>query len=338
MCKDCGKITTHSHTSIQVNVDSIDPTRTLTLRGAWVSDSNRRFNELAAAVRTAVDTNDVFGLREETVTGFLGTFTVNQVTIPPVGSFAFPRSEDKVKAFMKWLREQERKGIIEIEDIPQIGQAIEQPWTNKYVRDSYKRGVLRARSELRKAGFTNVPSIEASGGIDVVMGTPFHVDRLGLLYTRTFSELEGISAAMDREISRILAQGIADGDGPRLLARKLTAAINGTGLGDLSMRELNGRPFMPARRRAEIMARTETIRAHHQATIQEYRNWAVEGVIVVAEFITAGDDRVCQQCNDLAGNGPLPCGAYPLDEIEPMIPVHAQCRCIALPFKPESCV
>ena len=337
MCNTCNEIEVHTH-GIQVNVDSIDPTRTLSLRSAWVRDSNRRFNELAATVKNAIVNQDVLGLNEGTFAAFPGTFSVNLLDTPPQGAFAFPRSEDKVKGFMRWLKRQEQKGILEIETVSQIGGVNEAPWSNKYVRDSYKRGVLRARRELNKGGFANVPTIEASGGIDIVMGTPFHVDRLGLLYTRTFNELEGISNAMDREISRILAQGIADGDGPRLLARKMTAAINGTGLGDLSMRELTGRPFMPARRRAEILARTEVIRAHHVATIQEYKAWAVEGVIVVAEFVTAGDDRVCQQCNDLAGNGPLPCGAYPLDVIEPMIPVHAQCRCIALPFKPESCV
>lgn len=329
MCNTCKDISVHNH--IQVNVENIDPTRTLTLRNAFVRDSNRRFNELATAVRTAVDTNDVFGLREDTLQLFPRTISVNQVEVPPTNAFAFPRSDEKVKAFMKWLKEQERKGIIEVETIGTIQGTAETPWTNKYIRDSYKRGVMRARSELKKAG-ANVPTIEASGGIEVVMGTPFHVDRLGLLYTRTFSELEGISAAMDREISRILAQGLADGDGPRLLARKMTAAINGTGLGDLSMTELIGRPFMPAARRAEIMARTEVIRAHHQATIQEYKSWRIEGVFVQAEFITAGDNRVCQQCEALAGNGPLPGGAYPLEVIEPLIPVHAQCRCIALPF------
>lgn len=330
MCNTC----TIQTNALQVNVDNIDPTKTLTLRNVFVRDSNRRFNELAAAVRVTVDTNDAFGLREDTLQLFPRTISVNTLNTPPANSFAFPRSEDKVKEFMKWLKEQERKGIIEIETINTIKGVEETPWTNKYIRDTYKRGVMRARAELRKAGtnIPNIPTIEASGGIEVVMGTPFHVDRLGLLYTRAFSELEGISAAMDREISRILAQGLADGDGPRLLARKMTATINGTGLGDLSMTELIGRPFMPAARRAEIMARTEVIRTHHQANIQEYRNWRVEGVFVQAEFVTAEDNRVCQECEALAGNGPLPGGAYPLDVIEPMIPVHPQCRCMALPF------
>jgi hypothetical protein len=75
-----------------------------------------------------------------------------------------------------------------------------------------------------------------------------------------------------------------------------------------------------------MIARTETIRAHHLANIQEYRNWAVAGVIVQAEWVTAGDNRVCLKCGEMAKAGP-----YTLDQIETMIPAHPMCRCIALP-------
>jgi len=133
---------------------------------------------------------------------------------------------------------------------------------------------------------------------------------------------------MDTQISRVLAQGMADGDNPRLLARKLIATINGTGMGELAITDTLGR-FIPAARRAEMLARTEIIRAHHNATIQEYRNWAVEGVKVKAEFVTAGDDRVCDRCAALERE------VFTLDRIEGMIPLHPNCRCCAIPFKGE---
>jgi SPP1 gp7 family putative phage head morphogenesis protein len=159
------------------------------------------------------------------------------------------------------------------------------------------------------------------------MMTPLHMDRLGLLYTRTYTDLKGITAAMDTQISRILTQGMADGDGPILLARKMLGAINGTGLGDLALTDKLGR-FIPAKRRAEILARTEIIRAHHQATIQEYRNWGVLGVNVMAEMVTAGDNRVCEACEALTLNNP-----YTLEDAMNLIPVHPQCRCLCLPFE-----
>jgi len=132
---------------------------------------------------------------------------------------------------------------------------------------------------------------------------------------------------MDTQISRVLSQGLIDGDGPRLLARKLVATIDGTGMGELGITDTLGR-YIPAKRRAEMIARTEVIRAHHLATIQEYRNWAVEGVRVKAEWKTAGltDARTCDECKELEGH------VFSLDEIEKMIPKHPNCRCVALPY------
>jgi SPP1 gp7 family putative phage head morphogenesis protein len=305
---------TYTQTVLQAN--QYDPTRTTTIRNAFAREARRRFNELIRVIRQAVIEEDCFGI----AAGFY------QLTPPGRQAFAFPRSADKLRAFEEWLQLQIDRGLLELRTLEQVGVGVEGAWTNRYVFDSYKRGVIRARYELKKAGF-DIPSIEQTGGIEISMSTPFHIDRLGLLYTRVFSELKNITAQMDQQISRVLAQGLADGDNPRLLARKLVSTINGTGMGELGITDTLGR-FIPARRRAEIMARTEVIRAHHNATIQEYRNWAVEGIIVKAEMLTAGDARVCEECEAVAGGSP-----YTLDQAEKLIPVHPQCRCICLPYK-----
>lgn len=303
--------------SIYAKITKYDPTRTTTLRNAFVREVNKRFNALIRKIRQVIVEYDVFGLTEKPII---------QQTVTPK-QFAFPRSADKVQTFMDWLDEQVKKDLLEVKEFRQVGEAIEEPWTNKYIYDSYKRGVIRARYELRKAGYT-VPSIEESGGISAVMnGTPFHIDRLGLLYTRVYSELKGITSQMEQQIGRVLAQGLADGDNPLLLARKLVATVSGP-VGDLGITDTLGR-FIPAKRRAQILARTEIIRAHHVATIREYRNWELEGVQVQAEWQTAGDSRVCPICAELQGK------VYSLDEIEPMIPRHPQCRCVALPVTKE---
>ena len=316
----CG---TALHNEITVNSRNYDPTRTTVLRNIFAGKMTQRFRELITVIRKAIVVEDCFGLQDNKL------FTFQMIT-PGYRAFAFPLSAQKIDAFMEWLQQQIDKGILETTQIPQIGEAIKQPWTNTYIEDSYKRGVLRARYEMKKAGF-DVPSIDATGGIEMSMSTPFHIDRLGVLYGRAFSGLKGITTAMDTQISRILAQGIADGDGPILLSRKLVATINGSGMGDLAISDSIGR-FIPAFRRAKMLARTEIIRAHHQAMIQEYENWRVEGVIVQAEWMTAGDNRVCSICESLQGNGPLQGGAYPLEMIRNMIPRHPQCRCIALPY------
>jgi len=306
-------ISIHDHSITVYN--NYDPTRTTVLRNAFAREMNRRFRQLTQVIRRAVVEEDCFGLQP----GFY------QLASPGRQAFAFPRSADKVSGFMTWLQGQVDRGILEIRELAQVGVGVEGAWTNKYVFDSYKRGVIRARYELQKAGF-DVPTIQQTGGIEISMSTPFHLDRLGLLYTRVYSGLKGITAAMDTQISRILAQGIADGDGPRLLARKMIGTINGAGMGDLAITDTLGR-FIPAQRRATMLARTEIIRAHHQATIQEYRNWAVEEVIVKAEWMSAGDDRACNRCLDRDGS------KFTLDQIEKEIPLHPNCRCCALPYK-----
>lgn len=290
-----------------------DPTHTTSLRNAFVRQMDVRFDRLSRQIRVAIVDQDVFGLKDVVVH-----------TDPAYKAFDFIRSSDKVKSFMEWLQKMIDQGLLEVRKYSTIGAPIEVAWTDMYVSDSYKRGVIRARYELGTAGY-EVPTIENSGGIQATMSTPFHLDRVGLIGTRVFEGLRGITSQMSTQIARILAQGIADGDNPRLLARKLVSTINGSGMGDLALTDTLGR-FIPARRRAEILARTEVIRAHHMATIQEYRNWGVEGVSVQAEWKTAGDDRVCDECASMEGK------IFTLDEVEPMIPLHPQCRCVALPY------
>lgn len=302
-----------------------DPTRTTMLRNAFARDMNRRFTEIAAAITVGVYRNDCFGLLEPTHT----IPTLHQIVPPSERAFAFMRSQMKISKFMEWLQNQINAGILTVKDLEQIGTSVEAAWLNKYLFDSYKRGVIRARYEMQRIGM-DIPSIDDSGGPLAVVSTPFHIDRIGLIFTRTYNDLKGITDAMAMQISRVLAQGLADGDGPRLLARKLVSTINGTGMGDLGITDTLGR-FIPAQRRAELLARTEIIRAHHLATIQEYRNWGVLGVTVKAEWKTAGDDRVCDRCASMEAAGKI----YTLDEIEPLIPLHPQCRCIALPYIEE---
>ena len=311
MCEVCANI--ENLTTYRVN--QYDPTRTLTLRDTFVRESNRRFEELARVVKKAVDEDDCFGLKITSPQTF-------QLQSPGKNAFAFGITERKIKEFLKWLEQQMDKGVLTVVELEQAGEAIFPLWTNKYISMAYKRGVQRAREKMIKAGM-NIPSIDASGGIGYAM-SPIHIQRAGLLYIRTYSELKGITSQMEQIIARILTQGMIDGENPLKLARRLVSAINGAGIGDLGMYDKFGR-FIPAKRRAEMMARTEIIRAHHLGAIQEYRNFGVLGVHVVAELRTAGDAKVCVECSSLEGR------QFSLDEAEGIIPVHPNCRCCTIP-------
>lgn len=308
MCEVCQDIMVNVR---KTRVVQYDPTRTTFLRNTAVHESNRRFNNLITLIKKAVDTEDVFGLR-------LHTYAT-----PGKNAFAYKLDMQKIEEFNRWLQEQIDNEIFEVINLPRYGTSLDPTWLNKYITESYKRGVERARQELRKAGYP-VPVLPM-GIILPIMSVPLHVDAVGVLYIRAFNELKGITDAMSQLISRVLAQGIVDGVNAKTLARRLVSVINGSGVGELGITDTLGR-FIPAMRRAEIMVRTELIRAHHYANINEYRNWSVYGVTVMAEFKTAGDARVCSICESMEGN------IYTLDEVLPLIPVHPQCRCMAMPI------
>jgi len=301
-----------------------DPARIIPLQRMFFRDALRRINNLANSIYELVAKMDVFGLSPSSAQAF--TYQQASSSRPRrFDKYVFRTSKDKIETFMQWLDEQHKNGLLELVKHQQLGFPIEEPWANIYIKRAYEKGITRARSELRK--IQRVPDLSKTGGLAAALQNPFHADRLGVLYTRTFGELKGITSSLDTLLSRVLTEGIAMGINPVPLARNLVKAVTGEG-GSLSIVDRMGR-FIPAKRRALILTRTEIMRVHHAATVQEYRNWGVEGVEVKAEWFTAGDDRICDQCARLEGT------IYTLDDIEPLIPYHPQCRCVAIPVSPK---
>lgn len=307
-----------------------DPTRTAVQRRKYAGEMRKRFRWLRGIIRDAIIEKDVFDIAGGHEGIQDNRLQINVDSRLGRNAFAFPRVTQKVSAFMSWLESQVEAGILEVSDKDRIGDSIDESWQNVFLEDTYKRGVQRANSELRRARFPNVSSIDSRGGMQAVMGLPMHVDRLGVLYTRSFTGLKDITESMDNKISTVLTQGLADGDGPRAIAQKLNSVLGGRGAtpGKLGITDSLGR-FIPAQRRAEMLARTEIVRAHHHGMMQEYRNYGLEGVHVQAEFRNAGDDRVCPECEGLEGT------IYSLDEAQNLIPVHPMCRCVVLPSRIE---
>jgi SPP1 gp7 family putative phage head morphogenesis protein len=314
------KCTCNQAQNTGLSLNAYDPTRTLSLRNQFVREMIKRFAELRGVIRQAIIEDDAFGL----MPGARQINTMrrnNKMFSPGRNAFAYSRNVDKVKSFVEWLEDQEKRGILENVQ-SQLLRGLEGAWTDRYIFEGYKRGVIRARQELKRAGY-KVPSLAETGGIGVAMQQPFHAERVSLLSNRAFSDLKGVTDAMSGQISRVLSQGMAEGKNPREIARLLARTITGPS-GDLALTDTLGR-FIPAQRRVSMIARTEIIRAHTDATLQEFKSWRVEEVLVKAEFTTAGDDRVCPECEALEGK------EYTLEEAEGIIPVHPSCRCVFLP-------
>ena len=281
----------------------MDPTRTLALRKRFVADFKRRYRKVRKDITTTIVTNDAFGLvnpRDE-----LGRI-IKVHAAAPLRAFAFTTDAKKIEGFLDWLEEEIDLELLEV--FSRDGRKILQrnEWMNGYIDSAYKQGISRGQKELNKAGYD--VALMKTRAVEGALNQPIHAKAVASLYTRSFNELKGITAAMDQRISRSLATSFAEGRGPRQIARILNKEVDGVG-----------------RHRSILLARTETIRAHHVATINTYREAGVEGVSVLAEWSTAGDDRVCSICESLEGK------VFTLDEIEGMIPAHPQCRCVAIP-------
>lgn len=263
-----------------------DPTRTTTLRQEFEGAAAKRFRWLKGRINEAVISQDGFGLKTNR------------------GEFDFPRSADKVSAFMAWLQSQVNAGILEIRQGETVARAAERSWASLYVRSAYHRGMAHSASQLRKEGVDVAPE-----WVTEAFTRPFHADRVGLAYTRTFEDLHGVTQAMSTQISRELATGLASGKGPRDIARGMVNRVDKIGI-----------------TRARMLARTEVIRAHAEASLNSYEEAGVMGVGVEAEWRTAQDDAVCAECEAAARAGP-----YTIEEARGMIPLHPNCRCAYIP-------
>lgn len=76
-----------------------------------------------------------------------------------------------------------------------------------------------------------------------------------------------------------------------------------------------------AKNKAVTIARTETLRAGNAASIDRYKRVEIERV----EWVSALDDRICEECESLHGE------TFDIDNI-PDLPVHPNCRCTVVPL------
>lgn len=278
----------------------LDPTRTITIRKAFVREVDVRFAKLKREIREAIIKDDIFGLKPRP------TIQVS----PGKAAFAFETNAAKVDSFMGWLEKQQDLNILGVDRAVARGVVGNVAWADVYIDSSYQRGMRRANAEMLKAGI-NTNRI-GDGWVQAAFNGPIHADRVGLIYTRVFQDLKGVTAAMDAQISRTLAQGLIDGLNPREMARQINDRVDKIGI-----------------TRARTIARTEVIRAHHVGNINTYREAKILEIKVQAEWRATGDDRTCPECEYLNGQ------TFTLDAIEGMIPLHPNCRCVALPVAPK---
>ena len=105
--------------------------------------------------------------------------------------------------------------------------------------------------------------------------------------------------------AEVLAQGIAEGRPTELITKVLKRRLKVT------------------KSRAEVIVRTESLRAHNEAS----RNYYAQNGIELVMYFATSDDRTCEVCTSQAGN------VFKRNAI--VVPRHPRCRCYLAPYSDD---
>lgn len=144
--------------------------------------------------------------------------------------------------------------------------------------------------------------------------TPADAEALYHVKEYNFELIRNVNNDLREQIRETIFQAVAEGEGYLATMRRLR---------ELPLEPING---ISLRTRAEMIARTETMRAIHTGTLQSYANYGVDKV----EINTSHDGLVCNYCLDLEDGNP-----YSLSEAQRLLPAHPNCRCNYSAYIPE---
>lgn len=262
------------------------------LRQRFLRDMDRRFNQLAVDVYRFLVVEDAFGLLPPPVT------RLNLNT-----RYKFLTKDEKLAQFNKWFKKQVNEGVLGTD----AGTSKKEPWTSQYTSSAYRQGIIRAFVDARKTDM--LKSLDFYSGtraqfLQHAFAQPERTSKIRMLGTRAFEELKGVTSQMASQMNIIMADGIANGRHPKDIAREMSKNIKGI-----------------SKSRARTIARTETIHAHAEGQLDGFEDLGVDEVGVQAEWLTAGDARVCPRCNSHSGN------IYTVKQARGLIPLHPNCRC-----------
>jgi SPP1 gp7 family putative phage head morphogenesis protein len=273
------------------------------VRKRFVAEMARRFRKLKAHVKEFVAELDALGLEEKK-----NPF----ITLASPREFQFRTDAGKLTAFQEWFAQQVKADIFSVP----AGTATNQPWTSRYVESAYKQGQINAYLASRSALDSTDPKYIDQTQAEFLrqsFNQPETISKVQLLATRSYEDLKGVTSQMGSNMNRILSQGMIDGVGPTEIAKEMADNIDSL-----------------TNTRALLIARTETIFAHAEGQLDAFERLGVTELGVKAEWSTAGDDRVCEECADMEGK------VFDAEDAHGLIPLHPNCRCAWIPAAAEA--
>jgi len=293
---------------VHANPLRVDPTRTLVLRKQFMTEMRKAFRNLKKEVIKFILTLDALGLDEKKGMVPFGKLVGN---IQP-REYEFRTDSQKLSIFNDWFRQQVEAHVLS----PDPGTPHGVPWTTEFVESAYKRGMINAYLSSKEGKLFDAQGIGQQTQeqfLRASFGAPEAMSKVQMLGTRAWEGMKGITTTMGSQMNLILAQGMVDGSGAEAIAREMEDKINGLVEG-----------------RGMTIARTEIINAHAEGQLDAFEKLGVEELGIKAEWSTAGDDRVCEECEPMEGQ------VFTVEEAHGLIPLHPNCRCTWIPAEADA--
>lgn len=204
-------------------------------------------------------------------------------------------------------------------------------WAKKYIQGSYNMGIDIAYEEMKKLKVlrfvdysakihtASVQVLIESVVIDLIKANESIKNLIG-----SFIRVTQQSLLEDAEISRVIAQGLIEGESRRTVSNALLKKFQEQ-LGNEQFIVINGRNYQP-KYYSELIARTRTREATSRGTINTCLRYSVD----LVQWDTHSE--ICEYCQQFAGR------VYSLTGTDPDFPMllqkpplHPNCKCIISP-------
>ncbi len=299
---------------------STDPTNSATKRDRFTREFDRRWDRVERRIEARLENDESLDPTNENISGGR-------------------QSAD----FYEWYNMVLEEEVLEPMPLRHVRRGSH--YTGPYVQDFYIHGMKEADKRLRQEGFdfSNPPTPE-----EIVRQQRFnpgiHGDALEEEWIEIYTDLESAKQDVLDETSDIY-QFATRGDVAAI------AALTGLTLRELGADDGTIPPpptlIMAAKNRVDktgknrttLISQAKSVQTINDAALNRYQEVGIDGVgidveMVVdetpsSEFVTAGDELVCPECQDRDG------AIFPIDNVPArhQPPIHPNCRCMLTPAR-----
>ena len=207
------------------------------------------------------------------------------------------------------------------EEVKGIAQELKINWKvgiRDNVKESMRLGIEDGISQLEAMQMPDFQDLTDVSRNAMVKRTFATIDRTAVDFLANYQVqlLGDVSAELASSIKRTVTQGVLTGKSIPQVARDIGRVVKDKD----AFRRAGKTVFKTAQRRATLIARTETLRAHNEGRKVFYRQVGITKV----RWLIADDSRTCPICRVLDGK------VFGIDEVEGP-PAHAACRCCTTP-------